>query len=152
MIAMYQLSGMGLKAPDSFAMPACDPFFGSFNDCHQQIHRLKALRDQQPAFLRTTLPTGIAFGIPAGWYGRIAPRSGLANKYGADILAGVVDADFIGAVKVAMINHGDDTIELRQGDRIAQLILERCGSGALIEVSSLENTGRGTDGLGSTGR
>jgi dUTP pyrophosphatase len=105
-----------------------------------------------PAGRRATLPTGIAFGIPAGWYGRIAPRSGLANKYGADILAGVVDADFIGAVKVVMINHGDDTIELRKGDRIAQLILERCGSGALIEVSSLENTGRGTDGLGSTGR
>lgn len=59
MIAMYQLSGMGLKAPDSMAMPACDPAAGSFNDCHQQIHRLKALRDQQPAFLRTTLRAGL---------------------------------------------------------------------------------------------
>lgn len=59
MIAMYQLSGMGLKAPDSFSMPACDPAAGSFNDCHQQIHRLKALRDQQPAFLRTTLRAGL---------------------------------------------------------------------------------------------
>jgi dUTP pyrophosphatase len=53
-----------------------------------------------------------------------------------DTVAGVVDADFIGAVKVAMINHGDDTIELRQGDRIAQLIVERCSQGDLIEVSS----------------
>lgn len=59
MIGMYQLSGMGLKAPDSFAMPACDPFFGSFNDCHQQIHSLKALRDQQPRFLITTLEAAI---------------------------------------------------------------------------------------------
>jgi len=58
----------------------------------------------------------------------------------------------VGAIKVVMINHGDDTIELRQGDRIAQLIVERCSQGDLIEVSSLENTGRGTDGLGSTGR
>jgi dUTP pyrophosphatase len=105
-----------------------------------------------PAGRRATLPTGIAFGIPAGWYGRIAPRSGLANKYGADILAGVVDADFIGAVKVVMINHGDDTLELRKGDRIAQLILERCGSGALIEVDTLPDTQRGAGGLGSTGR
>lgn len=59
MIAMYQLSGMGLKAPDSFSMPACDPAAGSFNDCHQQIHAVKALRDQQPAFLRTTLRAGL---------------------------------------------------------------------------------------------
>lgn len=55
MIGMYGLSGMGLKAGDEFAMPACDPAAGSFNDCHQQIHSLKALRDQQPRFLITTL-------------------------------------------------------------------------------------------------
>ncbi|MGQ7286033.1 DUF968 domain-containing protein [Vreelandella venusta] len=59
MIGMYNLGGMGLKAPDSYAMPACDPAAGSFNDCHQQIHRIKALRDQQPAFLRTTLRAGL---------------------------------------------------------------------------------------------
>ena len=60
MIGMYNLGGMGLKAPDSYAMPACDPAAGSFNDCHQQIHRIKALRDQQPAFLLATLRAGIA--------------------------------------------------------------------------------------------
>lgn len=59
MKGVFHLSGAGLKAPDSFAMPACDPFFGSLNDCHQQIHSLKALRDQQPAFLRTTLRAGL---------------------------------------------------------------------------------------------
>lgn len=60
MIGMYNLGGMGLKAPDSYAMPACDPAAGSFNDCHQQIHANKALRDQQPAFLRTTLRAGLS--------------------------------------------------------------------------------------------
>lgn len=59
MIGMYNLGGMGLKAPDSYAMPACDPAAGSFSDCHQQIHRIKALRDQQPAFLRNTLRAGL---------------------------------------------------------------------------------------------
>jgi len=59
MIAMYQLSGMGLKAPDSFAMPACDPIYGHGRDCHQQIHAHKALRERQPAFLRTTLRAGL---------------------------------------------------------------------------------------------
>lgn len=58
-IGMYGVSGMGLKAPDSMSMPACDPAAGSFNDCHQQIHSLKALRDQQPTFLRTTLRAGL---------------------------------------------------------------------------------------------
>ena len=44
LVGMWQVSGMGLKAPDSFAMPACDPIYGHGRDCHQQIHRLKALR------------------------------------------------------------------------------------------------------------
>lgn len=60
MKGVFHLSGAGLTAPDSFAMPACDPFFGSYNHCHQQIHNTKALRDQQPVFLRTTLRAGIA--------------------------------------------------------------------------------------------
>jgi len=59
LVGMWQVSGMGLKASDSLAMPACDPIYGHGRDCHQQIHRLKALRDQQPAFLRTTLRAGL---------------------------------------------------------------------------------------------
>tara|TARA_R110000851_G_scaffold33896_3_gene90381 strand:+ start:1662 stop:2099 length:438 start_codon:yes stop_codon:yes gene_type:complete len=57
---MHQLSGMGLKPADSYSMPACDPIYKHSRDCHQQIHANKALRDQQPAFLRTTLRAGIA--------------------------------------------------------------------------------------------
>lgn len=57
---MYQLSGTGLKPADSYTMPACDPIYKHSRDCHQQIHAIKALRDQQPAFLRTTLRAGIA--------------------------------------------------------------------------------------------
>ncbi len=57
---MYQLSGMGLKPADSYTMPACDPIYKHSRDCHQQIHANKALRDQQPAFLRTTLRAGLA--------------------------------------------------------------------------------------------
>ncbi|MGP9591093.1 DUF968 domain-containing protein [Halomonas sp. H2] len=56
---MYQLSGMGLKPADSFAMPACDPIYKHNRDCHQQIHANKALRDMQPTFLRTTLRAGL---------------------------------------------------------------------------------------------
>jgi hypothetical protein len=53
------MSGTGLKAPDSMAMPACDPAMGSFSDCHQQIHAHRTLRERQPGFLRDTISRGV---------------------------------------------------------------------------------------------
>lgn len=105
-----------------------------------------------PPGRRAVLPTGLAVAIEPGWYLRIAPRSGLAAKQGYNVHAGVIDADYRGEIKVALINHGDETIEFRKGDRIAQAILERCSTGALIEITELPETARGTGGLGSTGR
>ena len=60
--------------------------------------------------------------------GRIAPRSGLAAKYSIDTLAGVIDADYRGEVKVLLFNGSDGDFEVKQGDRVAQLILERVSS------------------------
>ena len=106
-----------------------------------------------PPGRRAILPTGIAVAIPHGWYGRLAPRSGLAAKQGYNVHAGVIDADFRGGIQVALINHGDDTLEFKPGDRIAQLIIERCAMGHAIEaVDGLPGTVRGTNGMGSTGR
>lgn len=59
MIGMWQLGGIGLTAPDSFAMPACDPIYGHSRDCHQQIHAHKALRDRQPGFVRDTISRAV---------------------------------------------------------------------------------------------
>lgn len=105
-----------------------------------------------PSGRRAILPTGLAMKVAPGWYGRIAPRSGLGAKHGYNVHAGVIDSDYRGEVKVALINHGDDTLEFRAGDRIAQLIIERCSTGDLVVVNELDATGRGTGGLGSTGR
>lgn len=105
-----------------------------------------------PPGRQAVLPTGLAFGIAPGWYGRIAPRSGTAIAYAYNVHAGVMDADYTGEVKIALINHGDHTIEFRAGDRIAQLIVERCSQGDLLEVSELDKTDRGDNGFGSTGR
>jgi dUTP pyrophosphatase len=105
-----------------------------------------------PSGRQALLNTGLSINVPPGWYARVAPRSGLAVKHGINVHAGIIDADYTGEVRVALINHGDDTVEFRKGDRIAQLILERCGSGALIEVDTLPETQRGAGGLGSTGR
>lgn len=105
-----------------------------------------------PPGRQAVLPTGIAVAIPHGWYGRVAPRSGLATRYEVNVHAGVIDADYRGEIKVALINHGNKLLELRAGDRIAQLIVERCAMGHAYEVEELPETVRGTGGLGSTGR
>jgi deoxyuridine 5'-triphosphate nucleotidohydrolase len=95
--------------------------------------------------------TGIAIQLPEGVYGRIAPRSGLASRHGIDVLAGVIDADYRGALLVLLINLGKNSVTLRAGDRVAQLILEQHLTPDIIEETKLPTTRRGNAGLGSTG-
>ena len=104
---------------------------------------------------RALAPTGLAIRVPRGTYGRVAPRSGLAVKHGIDVLAGVVDRDYAGPVHVALINLGQAPVTLENGDRIAQLVLEKIVRATAIEVSAdtgLPRTDRGAGGFGSTGR
>lgn len=95
--------------------------------------------------------TGIGIQLPSGVYGRVAPRSGLTVKHGIHIGAGVIDPDYMGEVKVAMFNLGLQPVEFKKGDRIAQLILERCEVPDVLEVDILVSTSRGESGFGSTG-
>ena len=104
-----------------------------------------------PSRRRVTISTGIAVAIPEGFYGRIAPRSGLAAKYGINVLAGVVDSDYRGEVKVILHNTGRTIYDFSQGDRIAQLIIEKCYSPEIEEVEDLDSTVRAAGGFGSTG-
>jgi len=78
-----------------------------------------------PAHGRALVDTDISIAVPAGTYGRIAPRSGLAVKNFIDVGAGVIDADYRGQVKILLFNHADSDFEVKEGDRVAQLILER---------------------------
>jgi len=107
---------------------------------------------------RVVVSTGITVQLPPGTYGRIAPRSGLAVKHGLDTLAGVIDPDYTGEVKVVLQNL--DPIQpfvIRPGYRIAQLILEKYEVVDVVEVPSEctglvdASTGRGAAGFGSTG-
>ena len=70
------------------------------------------------------ISTQIALAIPHGAYGRIAPRSGLALKE-IDVIAGVIDSDYRGEVKVLLVNHSDIQVEIKMGDHIAQLIIKK---------------------------
>ena len=85
------------------------------------------------------------------FFHRIAPRSGLAVKNFIDVGAGVVDYDYRGNVGVVLFNHNDVDFEIKRGDRIAQLILERISMADCVEVEELADTERGTGGFGSTG-
>ncbi len=100
---------------------------------------------------RVSVKTGIKIEIPIGYYGRIAPRSGLAFKNGIDILAGVVDAGFRGEVCVVMINHGEEDFKIEKGNRIAQMIFEKIDQAEFEEVKDLSITERGNGGFGSSG-
>lgn len=73
---------------------------------------------------RCTVNTGVALCFPDDCYARVAPRSGLAARCGIDVLAGVVDADYLESIRVILINHGDQPFTVRAGDRIAQLVFE----------------------------
>jgi dUTP pyrophosphatase len=96
------------------------------------------------------IPTGISFEIPSDHAGFIWPRSGMAVKYGFDILAGLIDSDFRGEIHVAAINHGDKPIEIRRGDRIAQIVFSPVTTLAKM-VGNLDETDRGSGGFGSSG-
>ena len=83
------------------------------------------------------MKTGLSISFPAGLYARIAPRSGLALKKFIAVGAGVVDSDYRGDVGVVLFNHGDQDFQVKMGDRIAQLILERIDTPPVQEVQDL---------------
>mmetsp|Transcript_58520 Transcript_58520/g.104052 ORF Transcript_58520/g.104052 Transcript_58520/m.104052 type:complete len:366 (+) Transcript_58520:136-1233(+) len=104
-----------------------------------------------PAGGKAIIKTGLSIAIPRNTYARIAPRSGLAVKKMIQVGAGVVDYDYRGEVGVVLFNHGKEDFSVAQGDRVAQLVLERISMASCVEVESLEETARGAGGFGSTG-
>jgi len=100
---------------------------------------------------RVTARTGLAVAIPAGFYGRIAPRSGLAAKNGLDVLAGVIDSDYRGEVCCVLYNTGESRINLPAGSKICQLIVEQIITPEAAWANDLDETARGAGGFGSTG-
>jgi len=103
---------------------------------------------------RALVPCGIAIAIPEGHVGLVHPRSGLAVDHGLTLLnaPGTIDAGYRGEVKVLMINHGDTPVEIRHGQRVAQLLLLPVAAVDVREVDRLDVTSRGSGGFGSTGR
>jgi len=103
---------------------------------------------------RALVPTGLSVAIPTGYEGQVRPRSGLAARHGLTVLnsPGTIDADYRGELKVILINLGEAAVELRRGERIAQLVVAPVSRVNFILEEALDATDRGTGGFGSTGR
>jgi len=100
---------------------------------------------------RRLIPTGLKMQFPSNVYGRIAPRSGLAFKNGIDVMAGVIDPDYTGEIKVLLYNNSNEPFEIKSGERIAQIIFESFKQPLFNEVKQIQETERSTGGFGSTG-
>ncbi|MFT4289446.1 dUTP diphosphatase [Nocardioides sp.] len=103
---------------------------------------------------RALVPTGVAIALPEGFVALVHPRSGLAARHGLSIVntPGTVDAGYRGEIKVLLVNHDlTEPVELRRGDRIAQLVVQRVEQARFIEVTALPESARGAGGYGSTG-
>lgn len=98
------------------------------------------------------VPTGIAVALPPNCVGLIWPRSGLAFRNGIDTLAGVVDSDYRGEVRVVLMNHADEDYAVKKGDRIAQLLVQKIERLATVETDHLPESHRSDKGFGSSGR
>jgi dUTP pyrophosphatase len=103
---------------------------------------------------RTLVPTGLFIELPVGYEAQVRPRSGLAFKHGLTVLntPGTIDADYRGEIKVILVNLSDTEFEIKDGERIAQMIISAHVQAVLEEVEILTETERGAGGFGHTGK
>lgn len=106
-----------------------------------------------PPLQRALIPTGIFIELLPGYEAQIRPRSGLALKYGITILnsPGTIDADYRGEIKVILVNLSNETFIIKDGERIAQMVVSKHEKVEWLEVNELTLTDRGTGGFGHTG-
>jgi len=125
------------------------PTRGSPHSAGLDLYSIEPLRLEPKE--RALVRTGLAVAIPEGFYGRVAPRSGLATKLGLDTLAGVIDADYRGEIRCLLYNTGDELVELPAQSKICQLIIEKVITPQPAWSDELSETARGAGGFGSTG-
>lgn len=102
---------------------------------------------------RVLVPTGLYMALPEGYEAQVRPRSGLALKYGVTVLntPGTIDADYRGEIGVILINLGQDAFVVRDGERIAQMVIAKYEHAEFVSVETLDKTERGEGGFGHSG-
>jgi dUTP pyrophosphatase len=103
---------------------------------------------------RSLVPTGLFMEIPFGYEAQVRPRSGLAINHGITCLnsPGTIDSDYRGEIKVILVNLSNEPQQIKHGDRIAQLVINKVEQAGLQVVQSLNETVRGEGGFGHTGK
>lgn len=103
---------------------------------------------------RKLVRTGIRLAVPEGFEAQVRPRSGLAIRHGIGLVnsPGTIDSDFRGEIQLIVINFGETAVELRRGERLAQIVISPVIRVAPVQVESLPETARGEGGFGSTGK
>jgi len=156
-----QLSKMPLRPqiPVNILVKRCDHFKGDLPkyesdgasgiDVRAQIDEDIVLSPRQ----RVLIPTGLCFEIPQGYEVQARPRSGLAIKKGIALVnsPGTIDADYRGEIKIIVINLGEESVEIKDQDRIAQLVVAPVLQADFQWTEELSDTDRGEGGFGSTG-
>lgn len=103
---------------------------------------------------RKLIPTGLFLEIPEGYEAQLRPRSGLAFKHGISLpnTPATIDSDYRGEIKIALINLSNEVFMVKNGERIAQMIIAKHEKAELIQVEEINETKRGEGGFGSTGK
>ena len=101
---------------------------------------------------RSIIPTGLFMALPLGYEAQVRPRSGLAAKYGLTVLNthGTIDADYRGEIGVILVNISNTDFTVKNGERVAQLVISKHTRGEWVSVQNLSDTSRGSGGFGST--
>lgn len=99
------------------------------------------------------VPTGISISIENGYEAQVRPRSGLALKHGISLVntPGTIDSDYRGEINLIMVNFGNSEFEIKRGERVAQMVINKIEVPSIVEVEELNDTERGIGGFGSTG-
>ncbi len=105
-----------------------------------------------PRGARVKVPTGIALEIPEGYVGLVWDKSGIAINYGLKTLGGVIDSGYRGEIVIGVVNLSDEDYEIKAGDKVAQILIQKVEQPQIQEVTELSDSHRGENGFGSTGR
>lgn len=132
------------------SLPAYETIQSAGMDLRANIDETIVLQPHE----RVLVPTGLFMALPQGYEAQIRPRSGLAAKHGITVLnsPGTIDADYRGEIKVLLINHSDQAFEIKDSERIAQMVIAQYTQVEWEQVDELDSTTRGAGGFGHTGK
>ncbi|MBO5964104.1 MAG: dUTP diphosphatase [Bacteroidales bacterium] len=131
-------------------LPAYETIQSAGMDLRANIDEPVTIQPKQ----RVLIPTGLFIALPEGYEAQIRPRSGLAAKHGITVLnsPGTIDADYRGEIKVLLINHSEEPFEIKDSERIAQMVIAAYTRVEWEETDELDETTRGAGGFGHTGK